>query len=419
MVADPADGPIRRGRECALARRRPTASVGATLTGPAPSMSGRRQPVRARLGALMLVAVLAACTSTTESPPPADTAAGTDDLADRVARSDDLLARTLSPEEPGCSAAVGVEGEVVWAAARGTADLATGRALTPTTTFDIASVSKQFTATAVLLLAQEGRLALDDPVSRWVPDLPAWSDEVTIDQLVHHTSAIPDYTTLLVASGHELSEQTTQQQAIAAIAGIQSLNEGMRGRFDYSNSNYILLAEVIEQAAQQPLPEFARTHIFEPLALDMVIDPYGASPDNTDPSSARSYVLNLTSEQWEPAGSRWEQLGDGSIQSTPSELVRWADNYRTGRLGGPQLIDAQLGTTTTASPGDERYGAGLFITPDGALSHDGGWAGFTTTFHVSADHRVAIAVSCNGADPRSTADLQTLTGGLQAEWAEA
>jgi CubicO group peptidase (beta-lactamase class C family) len=378
----------------------------------------RRRTVSAALGVLVL-AVLGACTAPAESPPRADAAAAVDDSASRAARSDDLLERTLSPDEPGCSAAVGVEGEVVWAGARGLADLATGRALTPSTTLDVASVSKQFTATAVLLLAQEGRLALDDPLSRWVPGLPAWSNEVTLDQLLHHTSAIPDYLLLLKASGHELSERTTQQQAIAAIAGIQSLNEGMRGRFDYSNSNYILLAEIVEQAAQQPLPEFARTHIFEPLALDMAIDPSGASPDNTDPSSARSYVLNLTSKQWEPAGSRWEQLGDGSIQTTPAELVRWADNYRTGRLGGSQLIDAQLGTTTTASPGAERYGAGLFITRDGALSHNGDWAGFTTTFRVSADHRVAIAVSCNGADPRPTADLQTLTGGLQAEWAEA
>jgi CubicO group peptidase (beta-lactamase class C family) len=382
-------------------------------------MSGRRQrrTVSAALGVLVL-AVLGACTAPAESPPRADrAAAAVDDSASRAARSDELLERRLSPDEPGCSAAVGVEGEVVWAGARGLADLATGRALTPSTTLDVASVSKQFTATAVLLLAQEGRLALDDPLSRWVPDLPAWSNETTIDQLLHHTSAIPDYTALL-AAGHELSERTTQQQAIAAIARIQSLNERLRGVFGYSNSNYVLLAEVIEQAAQQPLPEFARTRIFEPLALNMTIDPYGASPDNTDPSSARSYVLNLTSKQWEPAGSRWEQLGDGSIQTTPAELVRWADNYRTGRLGGPQLIDAQL-STTAAGPGGDRYAAGIAITPKGALTHTGGWAGFSTTFDVSADHRVAVAVSCNGVDNRSRSDIEAMIEELRATWATA
>ncbi len=424
-AVEPADGgrcTLRRGRD---GTPWSAAAVGVARAGSPSAVSGeRRRPVRARLGAAVLVAVLAACTSPADPPPAADPspAAGAEDLTGRAARSDDLIERTLSPAEPGCSAAVGVEGEVVWAAARGTADLATGRALTPSTTFDIASVSKQFTATAVLLLVQEGRLSLDDPLSRWVPGLPAWSTGTTIDQLLHHTSAIPDYTALL-AAGHDLTERTTQQQAIAAIAGVDSLNPRLRGTFRYSNSNYVLLAEVIAQAAQQPLPEYARTHIFEPLALDMVIDPSGASPDDTDPASARSYLLDLTSGRWEPAGSRWEQVGDGSVQTTPSELVRWADNYRTGDLGGRQLVEAQLRTPTPAGGGDDRgedrYGAGLYVARDGALDHPGEWAGFTTAFRVSADHRVAIALSCNGVDPRATAAYPTLISGLQAEWAGA
>jgi CubicO group peptidase (beta-lactamase class C family) len=378
----------------------------------------RRRTVSAALGVLVL-AVLGACTAPAESPPRADAAAAVDDSASRAARSDDLLERTLSPDEPGCSAAVGVEGEVVWAGARGLADLATGRALTPATTLDIASVSKQFTATAVLLLAGEGRLALTDPLSRWVPGLPTWSDQVTIDQLLHHTSAIPDYGTLLSAAGYELSDPTTQQQALAAIARIQSLNGRLQGMFRYSNSNYVLLAEVVASAGQQPLPEFARTRIFEPLALDMAIDPSGAHPDNTDPSSARSYIQDLTSERWEPAGSRWELIGPGFIQTTPSELVRWADNYRTGRLGGSRLVDAQLRSTTTAGPGGDRYAAGIIVTPDGALTHTGDWAGFLTNFRVSADHRIAVAVSCNHVDNRPPADIEEIADQLQAEWAEA
>jgi CubicO group peptidase (beta-lactamase class C family) len=258
--------------------------------------AGTRRSACARLSAIALVGMLTACTPTGDSPTAPAAASVADSGASRAARSDDLLERMLSPDEPGCSAAVGVEGEVVWAAARGTADLATGRSLTPATTFDIGSVSKQFTATAVLLLAQEGRLALDDPLSRWVADLPAWSYDVTLDDLLHHTSAIPDYITLLTASGHELSDRTTQQQAIAAIAGPKSLNGRLQGLFGYSNSNYLLLAEVGQRAAQQPLPEFASTRIFQPLALDMAIDPYGANPDNTDPSSARSYLPDPTSE---------------------------------------------------------------------------------------------------------------------------
>jgi CubicO group peptidase (beta-lactamase class C family) len=172
-------------------------------------------------------------------------------------------------------------------------------------------------------------------------------------------------------------------------------------------------------AGQQPLPEFTRTRIFGPLGLDMAIDPSGAHPDNTDPSSARSYIFDRTSGRWEPAGARWEQIGPGFIQTTPSELVRWADTYRTGRLGGPQLVDAQLRSTTTAGPGEDRYAAGIEVAPDGALSHDGGWAGFLTNFRVSADHRIAVAVSCNRVADRSPSDIEGISDQLRAEWAEA
>src|SRR3954471_4969129 len=137
------------------------------------SMSGRRRRRTAWAGlcCLVLAVVLGACTSTAGSPPATESEPGAvssaNDIAGRAARSEELLQRTLSPDEPGCSAAVGIEGEVVWAAARGLADLATERALTPAAALAIGSVSKQFTATAVLLLAQEARLTLNDLLSRW------------------------------------------------------------------------------------------------------------------------------------------------------------------------------------------------------------------------------------------------------------
>jgi hypothetical protein len=99
--------------------------------------------------------------------------------------------------------------------------------------------------------------------------------------------------------------------------------------------------------------------------------------------------------------------------------VRWADNYRTGHLGGSQLVDAQLRGTTPTGPGGDRYAAGIIVTPDGALTHTGDWAGFLTTFHVAADRRIAVAVSCNHVDNRPPSDIEEITDQLQAEWAEA
>jgi CubicO group peptidase (beta-lactamase class C family) len=331
--------------------------------------------------------------------------------ADHAGASEDVLERHLPPDEPGCSAAVGVEGGVVWAGARGAADLDSGRALDESTTFDIGSVSKQFTATAVLLLVQDGRLTLDDPLARWVPGLPGWSQEVTIDQLLHHTSGIPDYTKLLLDAGFQLTDQATQGDAIAALAGVD-LTSPPGSRFAYSNSNYVLLAEVVQAAAGQSLPEFARGRIFEPLDLDMRIDPSGASPDNADESSARPYVRAPAGGAWAAGGSRWTQVGDGSIRTTPSELVRWADNYRTGKLGGDRLLDDQLRDPVDAGGG--RYAAGIVLGRDDELTHDGAWAGFLTTFSVSPDRRLAVAVSCNGDAGRATP--LDIAAALRSEW---
>jgi CubicO group peptidase (beta-lactamase class C family) len=371
-------------------------------------------PCTGRLGAaaFALVLPLAACTHG-EAPPSATSASPADSAAEHADRSDDLLADNLAADEPGCSAAVGIDGEVVWAGARGTADLATGRALDTDTTLDIGSVSKQFTAVAVLLLEQDGRLSLDDPLADWVPDLPRWSRDVTLTHLVHHTSGIPDYTHLLLNSGADLADPTTQLDAVDAIAGVETLDHPPGDRFAYSNSNYVLLAEVVQRAGGTSLPDFLRSRVFEPSGLAMVLDPFGASPDNSDEASARPYVRDPVTQEWQVAGSRWEQVGDGSIQTTPSELVRWADNYRTGEIGGERLLEAQLRDPADAGGAD--YGAGIVISRDGELRHTGGWAGFLSEFAVSADRRLAVAVSCNG-DEGSSSPIGRIAPALMAEW---
>ncbi|SFO72169.1 CubicO group peptidase, beta-lactamase class C family [Geodermatophilus dictyosporus] len=376
-------------------------------------MPGRRSSRPATLLAACLL--LAGCTGATGTT--ATTTATVPDRVDveRSSRdSDALLERVLADDAPGCSAAVGVDGEVVWAGARGLADLASGRPLTTSTTLDVGSVSKQFTATAVLLLEQDGVVALGDPLSRWVPDLPAWAGTVTLGHLVHQTSGIPDYLADLEAAGVLLTDRRTQQDALAAIAAHPELAAPPGARFDYSNSNYVLLAEVVAAAAGRPLAEFLADRVFGPLDLAMVLDPSGADPANADVTSARSYTRTATSVPWQPAGSRFEQVGDGSVQTTPSELVRWADVYRTGALGGPELLAAQVGDPVPVE-GSTGYGAGLFVERTGPLSHAGSWAGFLSGFAVSGDRRVAVAVSCNG-DQAGTDDLDRVWPALRGEW---
>lgn len=315
-------------------------------------------------------------------------------------RSQRVLDDAIKEDAPGCSAAVGVEGNVVWTGVRGVANMATGDAITAETVFDIASVSKQFTAAAVLLLAAAGKLTLDDPLSRHLTELPAWAAGVTLAQLLHHTGGVPDYVGLLKAQGYRYRDTTTQEQALQALTTVSELEFPPGTRFEYSNSNYLLLGEVVGRVSAGPLPQFLSTAIFRPLSLAMTMDPVAQIP-----KKAISYETK--NDEYRVADSGWQQIGDGAIQTTPSQLVRWADNYRTGKVGGPRLLDAQLaGAVPTEPGGADRYGAGIYLMGNGTLDHDGSWAGFVTAFRVSKDRRTSVAISCNTdkQDPESLAD---------------
>jgi CubicO group peptidase (beta-lactamase class C family) len=322
-----------------------------------------------------------------------------------VTRSQNVLNDTIEVGAPGCSAAVGVQGKVVWTGVRGVADMSTGSAITTRTVFDIASVSKQFTATALLLLVDVGKLTLNDPLSRYLPELPTWATTITVGQLMHQTSGIPEYVGLLEAQGFALGDHTTEEQALQALVSVPKLEFQPGSRFDYSNSNYLLLGEIVHRVSREPLAQFLTEQIFHPLDLAMVVDPTGQISDK-----AVSYENG--SDEYRATKSGWEQVGDGGIQTTPSQLVEWADNYRTGRVGGPKLLDAQLaGAVPTGSGGGDRYGAGIYLLANGKLDHSGAWGGFITAFRVSKDRTTSLAISCN-TDKQDAEALADLLGRL-------
>lgn len=343
--------------------------------------------------ALALVAGAAAASGGScggaDGSPPAPAATSADP---RVASSAATLSATVLPDQPGCAAAVGVDGTVAWAGARGLADLATGAKLSTDTVFDFASVSKQFTAVAVLLLAGEGRLSTADPVARHVPGLPAWAGRVTLDQLIHHTSGIPDYNQLMRDGGVALTHRAGQADTLAALAKVSRLEFPPGSAYRYSNSNYVLLAEAVRAAAGMPLPRFLAERVFAPLDLDLTMEPTGEVR-----GKPRSYRQDGGGRQ--PVRWRWEQYGDGAVHGTVGDLVRWADNYRAATVGGRALLDALLagGRAIDTIP-DSRYAGGIVVRRDGSLWHNGAWEGFVSSFEVSADRHTAVAVACNSAE---------------------
>ena len=321
----------------------------------------------------------------------------------RIASSDALLTRLVDAAAPGCSAAVAVHGEVVWASALGVADLATGAPLTTTTRFDMASLTKQFTATAVLLLQRDGLLSLSDPIGAHVERLPAWGGSVTLDQLMHHTSHIPDYWKKLGEWDYGFETPATQADALRAIRAVSRLEKGEG--YLYSNSNYILLAEVIERVSGVPYAQFVTERILAPLGLAMEVSPVLQAPD-----VAVSYDdANL------PTRNAWDFSGAFGTFTTPTELARWGDQYRESEFVGNDFV---VGAVDSGKPGEategRRYAAGIQINADGSLQHDGRLGGFITTLRISPDRETSVAVMCNG----HLADRFGVANGLWKLWVD-
>ncbi|CAN5381658.1 serine hydrolase [soil metagenome] len=300
-------------------------------------------------------------------------------IAQWSALSDAAVAELVPSNKPGCSAAVAVEGKVLWAGAGGLADLKAKTPDTVQTRFDIASVSKQFTATAILMLQREGKLKLSDHIGRYVDGLPAWGSTVTLTQLMHHTSRIPDYWVELDKIGIGFSQPADQQTTLQAIRRETRLEPGTG--FLYSNSNYVLLAEVVRKVSGQTLPKFLDERIFTPLGLDMVVAPTLKAPD-----VALSYDDN---NHLQIAG--WTSYGHTGIITTASELARWGDQYRAG-----DIIQADFTDGVVYEAEGEHYAAGMEIEVDGELNHTGRMGGYVTEFTVSEDRETTIAVMCNG-----------------------
>ena len=317
-------------------------------------------------------------------------------LAGQVQASEQLLTDLVPATQPGCSAAVADTGTVIWAGAAGLADLETGAPLTVDTRFDIASVAKQFTATAILMLQRDGVLSVSDPVGAHVDGLPEWADEVTLDQLMHHTSRIPDYWVELDDEGIGFTDPADQATTVAAIARETELDPDVVG-FSYSNSNYVLLAEVVASVSGLSLPDFLAQRVFAPLGLDMVVAPGLDGPD-----IARPYGDTLELEE-----GAWTAYGHVGIIATPSELARWGDQYRAS-----DIVHDEFAVGATDDGEGELYAAGINIQPDGDLNHTGRWGGYVSEFTVSFDRELTIAVLCNG----HAADRWGVTDGLWAIW---
>ncbi|MGH8249263.1 MAG: serine hydrolase [Steroidobacteraceae bacterium] len=298
--------------------------------------------------------------------------------------------------QPGCTVGVMQGGKLAHAAAFGAADLELGKPLDSHSIFNLASVSKQFTAFA-LLLQQQGKLSLDDPIVKYLPELEASARHVTLRHLLHHTGGLRDYIAMLAMRGRSGSDGSTIQEALLALARQTGANTAPGTEFDYSNTGYFLLGVVVARVSGQSLAEFSRQQIFAPLGMSetRIVDRYPAAI----PALARGYSPSGNSFEIDETG--WEQVGDGQVHSSVHDLARWEENFYSAKLGGRAVIDQMTQTGVLNSGERLEYAAGLNVGETRGLPsvrHGGSWVGYRSYLLRFPRQHFSVAVLCNRSD---------------------
>jgi CubicO group peptidase (beta-lactamase class C family) len=296
---------------------------------------------------------------------------------------------------PGCAVAVLKDGKTLYHRGYGMADLEHDIKITPSTVFLIGSMSKQFTAAAVLMLAQQGKASLDDPIRKYVPEVPDFGTPITLRELLHHTSGLRDQWQLLNLDGWRLwDDLITDGDVLYLVSRQKELNFPPGTDFMYCNTEYTLLAQVVDRVSGHSLRQFTTANLFEPLAMkqthfrdshDEIVGnlAYGYQESNKD------YQLNIPDV---------DTVGSAGVVSTVEDLSRWDENFYTAEVGGQDFI-RQLQEGGKLNDGTPlHYAAGLYIYEYRGLKvvdHSGDEGGYVADLMRFPEQHFSAVTLCN------------------------
>jgi CubicO group peptidase (beta-lactamase class C family) len=336
----------------------------------------------------------------------------------------------IADEGPGVAILLRVPGKLLFQKGYGLANVKDATAITPSTLFERASCSKPFTATAVMMLQDRGRLSIDDEVRDYIPELPEYDREnpILIRDLLQHTSGLPEYFDFEgVPMRHKAYAVNEDYLGMfAKLRGGHSLQFRTGSKFDYCNSNFLLLASIVQRVAKKPFGEFLRDEIFIPAGMEhtFVCQFPQSAPDGADQrfNRALGYEWQAKKEVWKPSWGlppRWPQkvmvVGDGGVWSNLEDMAKWDRAVRAKKFLKPATWKEALTPSKTRKGKALEYGKGwsIYANDDGSVygyGHDGSWAGFENSYyrHLGTDRSTVILSN------RDTMDTDKLWEALDA-----
>jgi CubicO group peptidase (beta-lactamase class C family) len=314
---------------------------------------------------------------------------------ERSKQIDAVFENWNKPDSPGAAIAVIEHGKTLYEKGYGSANLEYSIPIGPDTIFHVASVSKQFTAMAIVLLERDGKLSIDDDIHKYLPELPQYGSPIKLRNLLQHTSGIRDQWQTLATAGWSLEDVITQDQILRMLFRQKELNFTPGSRHLYSNSGFTLLAEIVKRVSGKPMPDFCEERIFRP--LQMTHTHFHQDLHRIVPGRAYSYSA-AKGGRFENAPLNYVNVGATSLFTTAGDLVKWLDNFRDPKVGGAAGI-ARLQEQCVLTDGTKiPYGLGLELnTYRGVkmIAHSGGDAGFRSYVVWFPDQELGVAVVSN------------------------
>jgi CubicO group peptidase (beta-lactamase class C family) len=326
-----------------------------------------------------------------------------DSLAPAVDR---VFENFRNTDGPGCAVGVSRDGNVVLEGGYGMANLETDTPIRPSSIFHVASVSKQFTAAAIMLLARDGKLSLDDNIRKYLPEIPDYGTPITIRHLLTHTSGLRDQWELLgFARGRFEENRITEADVLDIVSRQTALNFKPGAEYVYSNTGFTLLGVIVKRVSGQSLRDFADERIFKPLGMTRTHfhDDYTMLV----PGRTSAYVPRSgAGARWRVSIPNFDTYGATSLYTTVGDLLTWERNL-DHPVVGDEAMYARMQTATPLTTGDtSSYGLGLAMARyRGArvVEHGGADAGYRSYVGRFPERGLAIAIACNSATANTTA----------------
>ena len=331
------------------------------------------------------------------------------DQAKVVAGADRVWEKTVKAyvaPGPGCAVGISLNGQTVFEKAFGLAEMEHNIPNTPQTIFESGSVAKQFTAAALVLLAQDGKLSIDDPVRKYIPELPEYDKPITIRHILNHTAGLRDWGSVMSLTGAGRGDRViTQDIALDVISRQKGLDFSPGAEYSYSNSGYQLAAIIVERVSKQKFGAFVEERLFKPLG--MTKSSWREDYQKLVPGRAQAYSRAGEKAPWRLSMPIMNVVGNGGMLTTVGDWLKWNAMLDSRSLGAP-LVEA-LETRGVLTDGRKiNYALGLDVTAYKGLkevSHGGATAGYITFLARYPEKKLSIAVLCNGSPPPFSGNL--------------